>query len=66
MDYLLGSGQIIIGVGLLVAMWFVLTMIGRRNEGRKMGRIGFAITPSLFLIWATAEVILIIRGISGM
>ena len=42
MDYLLGSGQIIIGVGLLVAMWFVLTMIGRRNEGRKMGRIGFA------------------------
>jgi hypothetical protein len=66
MSYLVGGGQIIVGVGLLVALWIALAVLGRRNEGKQMSRMGFAITPSIFLIWATAAVILIVRGISGM
>ena len=66
MSYLFGGGQIIVGVGLLVVWWLVLTLIGRRNEGRPMTRMGFAVTPSLFLLWATAAFILIVRGLSGM
>ena len=66
MSYLLGGGQIIVGLGLLVGWWLVLTLIGRRNQGRPMTSMGFAIIPSLFLLWLMAAGVLIVRGIAGI
>lgn len=66
MSYLLGAGQIVVGIGILVAWWLALTFVGVRQKGRTMTAIGFAVVPSLFLLWATAGCILIVRGIGGL
>jgi hypothetical protein len=62
MNYFVGGGQIVVGLGLLVAWWITLTFIGVRNRGRPMTSIGFAVVPSLFLLWLVASFILILRG----
>ena len=66
MSYLLGGGQIVIGAGMFVALWLALTFMGARLKGKPMTSIGFAVTPSLFLIWAILAGVLIVRGVTGM
>jgi hypothetical protein len=64
-SYLFGAGQIIVGIGLLIAWWFALIFVDRRSHGKRMTNIGFVVTPSLFLIWFTAGCVLIVRGSLG-
>lgn len=65
MNYLFGGGQIVIGIGVLVVWWLALTLVGRRNHGKPMTNIGFAVMPSILLLWLTAGCILIVRGLAG-
>ena len=66
MSYLIGGSQILVGIAILVTWWLTLALMGRRNRGKPMTTIGFAIVPSLFLLWLTAGGILIVRGLAGM
>ena len=66
MSYLIGGGQIVVGIAVLVLWWLALMFLSRRNVGRPMTSFGFAVTPSVLLLWATIGGILIIRGIGGL
>lgn len=65
MSYLLGGGQIVVGIAVLVAWWLALTFLGARQVGKPMTAMGFAVVPSILLLWLTGGVILVIRGLSG-
>ena len=65
MSYLIGGGQLVAGIAILVAWWLVLSLVGRRNAGKPMTTSGFIFYTPIFLIWMTAGAILIARGISG-
>lgn len=62
MDAVFGGGQIVVGLALLLAWWLSVLFIGRRNVGKPMGTWGFALWPSLFLLWFIGTCILILRG----
>jgi|SwirhirootsSR3_FD_contig_31_11842257_length_442_multi_3_in_0_out_0_1 hypothetical protein len=65
MSYLIGGGQLVAGIAILVAWWLVLSLVGRRNAGKPMTTSGFIFYTPIFLIWMTAGAILVVRGISG-
>ena len=65
MNYLLGGGQIVVGIGVLVLWWLALTVMGHRQKNKPLTAFGFAVVPSFFLLWLTAGCILIMRGIGG-
>lgn len=65
MSFLIGGGQIVIGIVILVVWWLTLALMGRRNQGKQMTTLGFAVVPSIFLFWFTAGGVLIVRGLAG-
>ena len=66
MSYLLGGGQVVMGIALLVGWWLALSFMGARLKGKPMTSVGFAVTPSVFLLWGILAGILIVNGIAGM
>jgi len=65
MSYLIGGGQLVAGIAILIAWWLVLSLVERRNAGKPMTIRGFIFYTPMFLIWMTAGAILVVRGISG-
>ena len=63
MSYLLGGGQIVLGLGLLVLWWLALTLLGRRWNEKELSATMFAVVPSIFLLWAVGSFILLFRGL---
>ena len=63
MNYLLGGGQIVVGLGLLFLWWITLTFLGARWRDKELSALRFAIVPSIFLLWAVGGFILLFRGL---
>ena len=63
MGYFLNGGQAVAGFAALVLLWLALGLVGRRNGGKPLSAMGFALWPSLFLLWFVGACILILRGI---
>jgi len=63
MDYLLGGGQIVVGLGALVLWWITLTLVSRRWSERPLGYMRFAVTPCIFLLWFVFGFLITIRGL---
>ncbi|HEY7085841.1 MAG TPA: hypothetical protein VH519_13620 [Hyphomicrobiaceae bacterium] len=66
MSYMLGGGQVIVGLVVLVAWWLALRLLRRLNEAKPLSSIGFAFWPSLLLIWLVGGCILMLRGIGAV
>jgi hypothetical protein len=63
MQYLLGSSQVLAGLGSLAVLWLVIGLLNRRNTGRPLpSSLTFSTVPAFFLIWAVAGVVLILSG----
>lgn len=63
MNLLYGGGEVVVGAAILVAWWLTVLFIGRRNVGKPMGTWGFALWPSLFLVWFIAGCVMILNGV---
>jgi hypothetical protein len=63
MDFLLGGGQIVVGLGALVLWWITLTLVGRRWSERSLGTMRFAVTPCVFLLWFVFGFLITLRGL---
>jgi hypothetical protein len=61
MNWLIGSGQILIGIAVVVAWYLVLRFMSGRLG--RMTNFGFSIIPAVFLLWAVLGAILIVNGI---
>ena len=48
MSFILGSTQILAGIGSIVLLWFTLHFFSRRNVGKPVTNIGFAVVPAFF------------------
>jgi hypothetical protein len=66
MSYLLGGGQVVLGVGLFIAWYLALVFMSARLKNKPMTSMGFAVTPSLFLLWGILAGVLIVRGVGGI
>jgi hypothetical protein len=66
MDYLLGSTQVLAGICSIVVLWLTLHFLGRRNADKRITNTGFAIVPSLFLLWLVGSCVLILRGLGAV
>jgi hypothetical protein len=66
MDYFLSGGQAVAGLATLVLLWLTLSFIGRRTGDKPLSSMGFALWPSLFLLWLVGGFILILRGIGAV
>jgi hypothetical protein len=66
MNYLVGGGQIVVGVGLLFLWWLTLTLLGRRWSDQPMGAVRFAVIPCIFLIWLVLGFIIALRGLGAV
>jgi Mn2+/Fe2+ NRAMP family transporter len=66
MNYILGSSQVLAGIGSLVLMWFALFFVGRRNVGKPMTNAGFAVVPAFFLLWFVGSCVLILSGLGAV
>ena len=65
-DYLLGGGQAVLGVGLLVLWWLAFTYLRHRWRDKVLSAFGFAVVPCIFLLWIVAGVILVLRGVGAV
>ncbi|HEY7120804.1 MAG TPA: hypothetical protein VH475_29740 [Tepidisphaeraceae bacterium] len=65
MSYLLSSGQIIAGIAILVLWWMTLHFVGRRNGGKPLGAMAFALGPTFFLLWFAGGCVLIMGGLGA-
>jgi hypothetical protein len=63
MNYLFGGGQVVVGLGLLVAWWLALTFLGSRWRDQPLSSIRFAVTPVVFLVWFVGGFLLVLRGL---
>jgi hypothetical protein len=61
MNWLIGSGQILVGIGVVAAWYFALRLLSGRTL--RMTNLAFSILPAAFLIWAVLGIILIVNGI---
>ena len=66
MTYLLGSTQVLAGIGSIVVLWFTLHFFSRRNVDKPITNMGFALVPSLFLLWFVGSCVLILRGLGAV
>ena len=66
MSYLLGSTQVLAGIGSLAVLWFTLFFIGRRNAGKPITSMGFALVPTVFLLWFVGSCVLILHGLGAV
>lgn len=66
MAYLLGSTQILAGIGSIVLLWFTLRFFSRRNVGKPVTSVGFAIVPTFFLLWFVGSCVLILSGLGAI
>jgi hypothetical protein len=66
MDYFLSGGQAVAGFATLVLLWLTLSFVGRRSGHKPLSSMGFALWPSLFLLWLVGGCILILRGIGAV
>ena len=63
MNYLFGSGQVVVGLGLLVAWWLALKFLGSRWRDKPLSATRFAVTPVVFLTWFVGAFLLVLRGL---
>jgi hypothetical protein len=62
MSYLLGGGEVILGLA-VIALWFVMLFaMERRNGSKPLSSLAFAFWPSMFLLWMIAGCIMVLRG----
>ena len=66
MDYFLSGGQAVAGLATLVLWWLTLSFIGRRGGHKLLSSMGFALWPSLILLWLVGGCILFLRGIGAI
>jgi hypothetical protein len=66
MDFLFGSTQVLAGIGSIVVLWFTLFFMGRRNVGKPITSMGFAVVPAFFLLWFVGSCVLILRGFGAV
>ena len=66
MSYLLGGGQIVVGLAILAAWWIALTFLGSRWRDKPMTAMRFAVVPSFFLLFGVAGFILILHGLGAI
>jgi hypothetical protein len=66
MTYLLGSTQVLAGIGSIVVLWLTLHLLRRRNVGKQITNTGFAVTPAFFLLWLVGSCVLILRGLGAV
>jgi hypothetical protein len=62
MGSLLGSAQVLAGLGSLVLWWLTVHLVERRNAGKPFTNLGFSVVPAFFLMWFVAGCVLILRG----
>ena len=62
MSYLLGSTQVLAGLGSIVLWWFAVHLVGRRNAGKPLTNLGFSLIPAFFLTWFVTGCVLVLRG----
>ena len=63
MNYLFGSGQVVVGLGLLLAWWLALVFLGSRWRDKPLSAIRFAVTPVVFVAWFVGAFLVILRGL---
>jgi|KBSMisStandDraft_5_1062788.scaffolds.fasta_scaffold524285_1 hypothetical protein len=66
MGYLLGSTQVLAGVGSIVLWWLTVHLVERRNAGKPLTNLGFSVVPAFFLTWFVAGCVLILRGLGAV
>jgi|EndMetStandDraft_8_1072994.scaffolds.fasta_scaffold06755_3 hypothetical protein len=66
MSYILGSTQILAGIGSIVLLWFTLRFFSRRNVGKPVTNVGFAVVPAFFLLWFVGSCVLILHGFGAV
>jgi hypothetical protein len=66
MSQLLGGGQILVGLGLIVGWWLALRLVGKLNRDKRMTALGLVGGPCVFLLWFVGAGILILRGMSAV
>jgi len=66
MNYLLSGGEIVVGLGVLLAWWFALRLVGRLRGDKELSALMFAFVPCVFLLWMVAGFILLLRGSGHM
>ena len=63
MNYLFGGGQVVVGLGLLLAWWLALVFLGSRWRDKPLSATRFAVTPVVFLTWLVGAFLLVLRGL---
>jgi hypothetical protein len=63
MNYLFGGGQVVVGLGLLLAWWLALVFLGSRWRDKPLSAIRFAVTPVVFVAWFVGAFLVILRGL---
>lgn len=62
MSWLVGGGQLVVGVGVLVLWWIALRVV--RGDGTKpLTAARFVTMPAVFLLWMVGGIVLILHGI---
>jgi hypothetical protein len=62
MQWIVGGGQMVVGIVLIVLWWLALRFM--QTDGTKtMSAIGFTAIPTLFLLWFVGAAILILHGV---
>lgn len=64
MAWLIGGGQLIVGIG-LIAVWWIALRIIRGDGNRPLTSFRFVALPSILLLWFVGGFVLILRG-SGL
>ena len=66
MTYVLGSSQVMAGIGSVAVLWFTLLFFSRRNVGKSPTNMGFAVIPAFFPLWFVGSCVLILRGLGAV
>lgn len=61
MQWLVGGGQLLVGIALLVTWWLALSFLGRNKKPLTAFR--FVGLPSIFLLWFVGGAILVFHGV---
>jgi hypothetical protein len=61
MSWLMSGGELLAGIVTLIVWWLTVELLKRRNLSTTSFRVAFL--PPMFLLWAVAGAVMVLRGL---